>query len=625
MDPVNKSVHPVSPNASTVLGSENSGDDELHLSVESSTLSTTKPQQATELEENRSLGGAFINRMRSIRPAEVTWLILYACANALAFAQKATQYSDNPSAEAVYGRCVVAARGAAACINLNCLLILLPVCRHLITALRASKRIRRVVPVDRHLEAHVLIGTAILLFTLVHVGGQVCNAYQFSRAQEADIYALFGPRLANVPHDPGARWTYAFTSIAGVTGILMVAIMVVAYPLTLVRKRRFNVFWSSHHLLLLMLVIMCIHGTASMLEPYRSLAWTIGPLSIYVLFRLLRESSSLSRASLLNAQLKPGGVIQLRLSKPRSWGGTHVHKAGMMAMVKVPQLSALEWHPFSLTSLPSDDHLEFHIKISGDWTTHLSERLFAAGAPAPRSLPLASEADQRTDVEAPPPEYFPRSNSPGLRNEMPPSVGSNLTFLIDGPMSSAMQSWADHPAVVLVGSGIGITPAISVLRQISASSSLPTKRVYFFWMVRNAEGLQWFAHDLERLISKERRRRGGGSSRTRIRCYVTGTGTDPGNSSRTWTEGSSARMSTAVQGRTIADAPLLAHVTRAGRPNWRDELALVQADAQSAGMDCCKVYVCGSAPLAKEVSTCASSLCSATFWYDVTHENFLMA
>jgi respiratory burst oxidase len=509
---------------------------------------------------------------------------------------------------------------------LNCLLILLPVCRHLITALRASSKIRRVVPLDRHLEAHMLIGTAILVFTLIHVGGQVCNAYQFSRAEEVDIYALFGPKLANVPHDRGARWTCAFTSVAGVTGVVMVAIMVVAYPLTLVRRRRFNVFYSSHHLLLIMLVIMCIHGTASMLEPYRSLAWTIGPLSIYVLFRLLREAPSLSRASLLSAQFKPGGVVQLRLSKPRSWGGTHVHKAGMMAMVKVPQLSSLEWHPFSLTSLPSDDYLEFHIKIAGDWTTKLCERLVAADPPASPSLPVAANADkdtdQRNDVEAPPPsEYFPRSNSPGLRNELPPAVGSSLAFLVDGPMSSATQSWADHAAVVLIGSGIGITPAISVLRQVGASSILPaTKRVYFFWVVRNAECLGWFAQDLERLISKQHRR-GGPSCRTRVRCYVTGT--DRGESSATWTQGASAQMP--MEGRHVADFPLLDQATRSGRPDWTDELARVQADAQSAGVDHCKVFVCGSAPLAKEVSRSASSLGRGKFLYDVTHENFLMA
>lgn len=39
--------------------------------------------------------------------------------------------------------------------------------------------------------------------------------------------------------------------------------------------------------------------------------------------------------------------------------------------LKVPQLSKFEWHPFTISSAPTDEFVTLHIRGAGDWTNAL--------------------------------------------------------------------------------------------------------------------------------------------------------------------------------------------------------------------------------------------------------------
>jgi predicted ferric reductase len=45
------------------------------------------------------------------------------------------------------------------------------------------------------------------------------------------------------------------------------------------------------------------------------------------------------------------------IAKP-SYG--RARSAGMYAFLNIPKVSLTEWHPFTMTSCPEDDFLEFH-------------------------------------------------------------------------------------------------------------------------------------------------------------------------------------------------------------------------------------------------------------------------
>ena len=48
-------------------------------------------------------------------------------------------------------------------------------------------------------------------------------------------------------------------------------------------------------------------------------------------------------------------------------------EVGQYVFMQCPCVSQLEWHPFTLTSAPEEDHFSVHIRIVGDWTQGLYE------------------------------------------------------------------------------------------------------------------------------------------------------------------------------------------------------------------------------------------------------------
>lgn len=46
-------------------------------------------------------------------------------------------------------------------------------------------------------------------------------------------------------------------------------------------------------------------------------------------------------------------------------------EVGQYIFVKCPEVSVLEWHPFTLTSAPEEDYFSIHIRVVGDWTEGL--------------------------------------------------------------------------------------------------------------------------------------------------------------------------------------------------------------------------------------------------------------
>lgn len=46
-------------------------------------------------------------------------------------------------------------------------------------------------------------------------------------------------------------------------------------------------------------------------------------------------------------------------------------EVGQYVFLKCPSISHLEWHPFTLTSAPEEDHFSVHVRIVGDWTQAL--------------------------------------------------------------------------------------------------------------------------------------------------------------------------------------------------------------------------------------------------------------
>ena len=325
------------------------------------------------------------------------WFGLYVVTNMLAFFTKAHKYATHPDHEVprqVFGSCVAVARGSASALNFNACLILLPLCKHVWTWVQTkSTKVRCTntntnlaawLPLDHLVQIHTLVGMVFGFFCVLHCLAHACDFYRFAHHPYPDDLAMLFPHMdANsIPVDPSERWEFLLSQPAAKSGIVMVVCMILAYSMIVIHRRSggyYNLFWYSHHLLLVMLATLMFHGRGQLLESFQSIYWVGLPLLLYGIPRLWREVARLgnhcrkggSTKVLDLSVLSPGNVVVLRLTKPSHWNQDKRHCAGMYANLNIPYLSMLQWHPFTISSAPSDDYIEFHIRPVGDWTGQL--------------------------------------------------------------------------------------------------------------------------------------------------------------------------------------------------------------------------------------------------------------
>ena len=54
---------------------------------------------------------------------------------------------------------------------------------------------------------------------------------------------------------------------------------------------------------------------------------------------------------------------RLKIAPPQEGKALFLYHAASYAFVNVPEISLLEWHPFTIASAPTDDDISFAIKV----------------------------------------------------------------------------------------------------------------------------------------------------------------------------------------------------------------------------------------------------------------------
>jgi len=189
-----------------------------------------------------------------------------------------------------------------------------------------------------------------------------------------------------------------------------------------VRRNHFEVFWYLHSLFVPFLVFAVLHSQAQ--KEGRLIYYGLLSIVLYAIDR----STSFVRAYLRPVEVlsvtanAETGVTRLEL---RAGTGTPLgHAAGQYCFLNIPEVSAFQWHPFSVSSAPSSTNFTFHIKDMG-------QRQFTGKLHA-----LALQ-------------------------ELPISVR------VDGPYGHpGVYVHDDFEHVVLVAGGIGVTPIAAMLGDI---------------------------------------------------------------------------------------------------------------------------------------------------------------
>mgnify|MGYP005841822465 CR=1 FL=1 len=355
------------------------------------------------------------------------YLAFFVLVNLLAFFRKASIYATSgdqkqEAARAVYGSCVIVARGSSSGLNLNALLILIPVLRHVWTFILTKMLWHKqntstknnnclLYKISSWLSLldsqwkliHSITGWAFLYWTMVHFAAHMCNFHKFAQHPlEEELFQLYPHDIETLRDtDATQRWFFLLRQPATVSGILMLVCLLIAYAFTLLKKtlKNYQIFWYSHHLLLVVLVILMFHGREQILGPIQSVYYVLPPFVLYLLPKITREVRGRNQnkkiLQVLELSVKPGHLVVLKLSKPTHWNNNNTQfTGGMYANLNIPILSQFEWHPFYMTSAPSDDYLEFHIRPIGDWT----KRLYQV-AKAVQSAPSLAIPPTMADIE----------------------------------------------------------------------------------------------------------------------------------------------------------------------------------------------------------------------------------
>jgi predicted ferric reductase len=454
------------------------------------------------------------------------------------------------------------ARGAAQPIKFNSAILLFTVMRNFLTFLRSTS-VARILPLDKNIVFHKGFAWAIAFWVAVHGAAHNMNYFNLSLLDAKQLPFLPQPEDAN---ERFSTWWFAWQTVPGATGHLLVITMAFMYSsaITSIRRPMFEFFWYTHHLFILYYILLICHGFPGLLEQPNAYMFVTGPLLFYLIERGIRVCRGNEDTVLLMAVQHPGDVLELRMKK-----NTFVYQPGVYLFLNVPYLSSQEWHPFTITSAPEQEFVSVHIRIVGDWTGALKKLLNPNNELGVVCEAIATAPDGR----------------PICR--------------IDGPFGTASEEAFTYKTVILVGGGIGVTPFASILRSMryrmereraTGIATIPIKKAYFYWLSREAAAFEWFSELLSAIEDAD------DENKIEIHTYLTG---GPKK-----TDDIKKLMMTEASGERDVVTGLKSR-TSYGRPNWDVILAKAMQDHKG---DKIGIFFCGPAAVSKNLYQVARKL-----------------
>lgn len=436
-------------------------------------LKKEEPRYAAPIRPKSKFGRFYdANKLR------IWWLFAYFLLNNLAFWLKWFSYEVDPA----IGWGLRIARANAQVAMLNCVFVLLPMCRSITAVMKRSRLLWRYIPFDDHIEFHKIAGSVLLIAGLIHTFAHVSNEiylYLIATPEEIRHSIFFTRKVPSfMEYDGLPPFTVMLQALPVWTGVIILLITLVSFPLAAIPKFRqgnFNLFWYSHMMFGLFLIVLSFHGAASWLARCSSYIWITPPFLIYLVERRFRYAKMFAAPVRIMEAVELDGTVALFMEKPRRF----VYRPGMYLFINVPLISGHEWHPFTISSAPGDNYLSIHVRKAGDWTGALHRVI----------------ADCHENQKQYPDVY------------------------LDGPVGAPTQDYVRYKTVICVGAGIGVTPFASILKDVvhlwednrclqckavRHPNSFQIQKLYFHWVTRGQESLGWFEDTMNQITAMDR-------------------------------------------------------------------------------------------------------------------------
>ncbi|KAL5997421.1 hypothetical protein ACLOJK_008351 [Asimina triloba] len=259
-------------------------------------------------------------------------------------------------------------------------------------------------PFEASVRYHIWLGNAMMLFSTLH-----------------GLMTIF---ILAIKHKFRSERT-GRVNIAGVI-TLVAGLIIWTTSLPPIRRKQFELFYYTHHLYPIFIVFFLFHGGD------RHFYAVLGGVLLFAVDWILRLIQSSQITLLVSARILPCKAIELTLSKHP---GTKYNPTSIL-FIKIPSISSLEWHPFSITSSCSvdKDTISVIVKCYGWWTNQLYDKIHGA---------------------------IDSGNTPMV----------HIRVSVEGPYGPPSPFYERYESLVLVGGGIGITPLMSILQDIVAKNA----------------------------------------------------------------------------------------------------------------------------------------------------------
>lgn len=379
---------------------------------------------------------------------ETIFLLLWLGLQSFLFADAFTKFKQNPqfsSTNALTGSGVALAKGCAQVINFNTALLIGSMCRILITWMHGTW-LSYLIPFHRNSQLHKLTAISIVLLGLIHTIAHYIN-YTKIPTNWISLAILTGP---------------------GATGhvIWIILILISATSFTKsVKNWKFEAFWYVHYLSSFFIVVLSFHGAFCFVKRdsipecpgAKTWKWLIGPTSIFIIELFIKTIRSKRFTFISKVIIHQVDVIEIQIKKP-----SFIFKPGQYVQLNCPEVSRLQWHPFTITSAPEEGFISLHLRVVGDWTGKFAKRLGAQ----------INEKSLKIEGYAPPDQL--------------PDV------FIDGPYGSVSENYDQFDVAICIGAGIGQTPFSSILKSMWYSLTHPymalkLKKIIFIQISRETQ------------------------------------------------------------------------------------------------------------------------------------------
>ncbi|KAK4476600.1 hypothetical protein RD792_015759 [Penstemon davidsonii] len=230
-------------------------------------------------------------------------------------------------------------------------------------------------------------------------------------------------------HEISEMLKWEKTGVSNVAGELSLLAGLILWATTFpqIRRKMFEVFFYTHHLYILFVIFFVLHVGIS----YTTIM--LPGFFLFMIDRYLRFLQSRRGVRLMSARVLPCQTVELNFSKTKGLSYTPTS----IMFINIPSISKMQWHPFTISSSSGleSEKLSVIIKGEGSWSNKLYHLLSSA------------------------------------------SSLDHLDVSIEGPYGPSSTDFLRHDLLVMVSGGSGITPFISIIRELIHTSETMKRKI----------------------------------------------------------------------------------------------------------------------------------------------------